>query len=77
MKIIEHFVNGKQYSGNSKRTSPVFDPATGEETAQVKLGNLKDLNQTVEKAQKSLTLRMGLANPALTDQISMLLPTRS
>ena len=53
MKIIEHFVNGKQYSGSSKRTSPVFNPATGEETAQVKLGNLKDLNQIVEKAQKA------------------------
>jgi malonate-semialdehyde dehydrogenase (acetylating)/methylmalonate-semialdehyde dehydrogenase len=53
MKIIEHFVNGKQYSGSSKRTSPVFNPATGEEIAQVKLGNLKDLNQIVEKAQKA------------------------
>ena len=53
MKIIEHFVNGKQYPGSSKRTSPVFNPATGEETAQVKLGNLKDLNQIVEKAQKA------------------------
>ena len=55
MKIIEHFVNGKQYSGSSKRTSSVFNPATGEETAQVKLGNLKDLNQTVEKAQKAFS----------------------
>ena len=53
MKIIEHFVNGKKFAGNSNRTSYVFDPATGEETAQVKLGSLEDLNQTVEKAQKA------------------------
>ena len=41
MKIIEHFVDGKKYSGNSKRTSFIYNPATGEETAKVKLGSLK------------------------------------
>ncbi len=51
MKTIEHFVNGVSYSGNSKRFSPVFNPATGEETAKVKLGTEEDLNKTVEKAE--------------------------
>ena len=51
MKIIEHFVDGKKYSGNSKKLSSVFNPATGEETAKVKLGSSDDLNNAVEKAQ--------------------------
>ena len=53
MKIIEHFVDGKKYSGNSKKLSSVFNPATGEETAKVKLGSSDDLNNAVEKAQNA------------------------
>ena len=44
MKIIEHFVEGTKYSGNSKRTSLIYNPATGETTAKVKLGSSEDLN---------------------------------
>ena len=54
MKIIEHFIGGKEYSGSSKRLSSVFNPATGEETAKVKLGSTEDLNRSVEVAQKAL-----------------------
>ena len=54
MKIIEHFIGGKEYSGSSKRLSPVYNPATGEETAKVKLGSIEDLNRTAEVAQKAL-----------------------
>ena len=50
MRIIDHYVGGEQFSGNSKRLSSVFNPATGEETAKVRLGNKEDLNKTVEKA---------------------------
>ncbi len=53
MKIIEHFVNGKKYSGNSKRLSPVYNPATGEETSKVKLGSSEDLNKAVQEAQEA------------------------
>ena len=51
MKIIEHFVDGKKYSGNSKRFSSVYDPATGEETSKVKLGSSEDLNKATQVAQ--------------------------
>ena len=54
MKIIEHFIGGKEYSGISKRLSSVYNPATGEETAKVKLGSTEDLNRSVEVAQKAL-----------------------
>ena len=53
MKIIEHFVDGKKYSGNSKRLSSVYNPATGEETSKVKLGSLDDLNKATQVAQEA------------------------
>ncbi len=53
MKIIDHFVEGKKYSGNSKRTSFIHNPATGEATAKVKLGSTEDLNNAVEVAQQA------------------------
>ena len=53
MKIIEHFVDGKKYSGYSKRSSPIFNPATGEETSKVKLGNKEDLNKVADVAHKA------------------------
>ena len=52
MKLIEHFIDGKIYSGNSKRTSKVFDPATGEQSAEVKLATTQDVNTAVENAKK-------------------------
>jgi len=53
MKLIEHFVDGKKYSGDSKRTSKVFNPATGEQSAEVKLATTQDINNAVENAQKA------------------------
>ena len=56
MNIIEHFVNGKNFSGDSKRTSKVFNPATGEQSAEVKLASTSDLNISVESARKAFVL---------------------
>ncbi len=53
MKLIEHFINGKKFSGDSKRTGKVFNPATGEQTAEVKLGNDKDLISAVMSAKNA------------------------
>ena len=53
MSLIKHFVNGKLFEGVSKRTSKVFNPATGEETAKVKLASKADVDLVVEKAKKS------------------------
>ena len=53
MKIIEHFVGGKSFSGDSKRTGKVFNPATGEQSAEVKLASSKDVDLAVENAKKS------------------------
>jgi len=53
MKTIEHFVNGKSFSGTSKRTSDVFNPATGEVSAKVNLASKKDVEDAVEIASKA------------------------
>jgi len=53
MKTIEHFVNGKSFSGTSKRTSDVFNPATGEVSAKVNLASKKDVDDAVEIASKA------------------------
>ena len=51
MKLIEHFINGKKYSGDSKRYSTIFNPATGEESGKVNLGSTNDLNEAVKNAK--------------------------
>jgi len=53
MKIIQHFVGGKSFSGQSKRIGKVFNPATGEQSAEVKLASTKDVNDAVSNAQKA------------------------
>ena len=53
MKIIQHFVDGKKFLGDSKRVGKVFNPATGEQSAEVKLASTKDVNEAVSKASKA------------------------
>ena len=53
MKLIEHFIEGKKFSGNSKRTSKIFNPATGEQNAKVKLASVEDVNKAVESASNA------------------------
>ena len=53
MNSIEHFVDGKIFKGNSKKTGKVFNPATGEQTSVVKLGTTTDVNKAVEVAKKA------------------------
>ena len=50
MKLIEHFVGGKVIPGNSDKKGKVFNPATGEQEKEVKLGSKEDLNQAVTVA---------------------------
>ena len=54
MKTIQHFVNGKSFSGESKNVGKIFNPATGEQEAEVKLATTKDINDAVANAKKHL-----------------------
>ena len=53
MNIIHHFVEGKNFSGDSKRTGKVFNPATGEQSAEVRLASIKDVNFAVASAKRA------------------------
>ena len=53
MKTIQHFVGGKAYSGDSKRTGKIYNPATGDQSAQVKLATTEDVNKAIANAKKA------------------------
>ena len=53
MNSIQHFVDGKIFKGTSKRTGKVFNPATGEQSAEVSLATTEDVNKIVSIANKA------------------------
>ena len=55
MNLIEHFINGKTAKGSSKKTSKVFNPATGEQTSEVNLASKNDVDLAVQKAKQAFT----------------------
>ena len=55
MNLIEHFINGKTAKGSSKKTSKVFNPATGEQTSEVNLASKADVDFAVQKAKQAFT----------------------
>ena len=55
MNLIEHFINGKTAKGSSKKTSKVFNPATGEQTSEVNLASKADVDLAAEKAKQAFT----------------------
>ncbi len=50
MQVVNHWINGKNVDGTSGRTSPIFNPATGEQTAQVTLASTEDVDTAVQAA---------------------------
>ena len=54
MNTIQHFVDGKIFKGTSKRAGKVFNPATGEQTSEVRFATTKDINNAVSVAKKHL-----------------------
>lgn len=50
MQTIQHHIGGKLYKSTSGRTSPVYNPATGEHTASVGLATVGEVDRAVETA---------------------------
>ena len=50
MRQIQHWVGGQPSAGSSTRTSAVYDPATGEQQAEVLLASRDDVEQAVATA---------------------------
>ena len=48
---IHHFINGAETAGEGDRTAPVYNPATGAVSAELRLANRADLDATVAAAR--------------------------
>ncbi|TPW30588.1 CoA-acylating methylmalonate-semialdehyde dehydrogenase [Martelella alba] len=51
MKSIQHFVNGAAFAGTGTRSVPVYNPATGEQSASLSLGATEDVRAAVAAAK--------------------------
>jgi malonate-semialdehyde dehydrogenase (acetylating) / methylmalonate-semialdehyde dehydrogenase len=68
VRTIQHWIDGAQTRGGSTRVGPVFDPATGEQQAEVLLAEQGDVDRAVaaataafeEWSQSSLSRRTGV-----------------
>jgi len=50
---ISHWIDGQIVPGSGARTSPVYNPATGQQTGEVELASTDELNRAVESAKKA------------------------
>jgi malonate-semialdehyde dehydrogenase (acetylating)/methylmalonate-semialdehyde dehydrogenase len=53
MERIGHWIGGKLVPGESGRTGPVFDPATGEQTHEVDFADRAEIDRVVETAKEA------------------------
>ena len=54
MKTINHWIDGKAVESTSGRSAPVFDPATGEQSAAVDLASVAEVDAAVAAAEAAL-----------------------
>jgi malonate-semialdehyde dehydrogenase (acetylating)/methylmalonate-semialdehyde dehydrogenase len=64
VKTLHHFINGKLVDGKSGRFGDVFNPATGEKSAQVPLASAAELGEAVAAAKAASPKWIG--TPPLT-----------
>ena len=50
MRTVTHWIGGKPATGTSTRTSPIWNPATGEQQAEVLLASTADVDTAVQAA---------------------------
>ena len=53
MRTIDHWIAGKHTAGQSERTSPVFNPATGRQQAELRLGTPADVESAIAAARNA------------------------
>ncbi|MBV9715895.1 MAG: CoA-acylating methylmalonate-semialdehyde dehydrogenase, partial [Solirubrobacterales bacterium] len=52
-RIIQHRIAGHESPGSSRRTVPVYDPATGDQQAEVLLADANDVDRAVRAARSA------------------------
>ena len=50
-EILDHWLNGAAFAGESTRTAPVYNPALGEVQREVRLASTKDVDAAVQAAK--------------------------
>ena len=53
MKKVSHFIDGKIYSDNESRKGPIFNPAIGEQIAEVELASKNTVEMAIESSKKA------------------------
>ena len=53
MEKVSHFINGKKFSVKDSRKGAIFNPALGEQIAEVELANKETVNLATESAAKA------------------------
>src|SRR4051794_23358252 len=53
MDRIGHFIGGKVVPGESGRTGPVYNPATGVQSHQVEFADVAEVDRAVEAAREA------------------------
>ena len=62
IETIPNAIGGRKVASASKRSSPVFNPATGEQTAMLPLSELSEINAAVAAAKKA-AIEWGVTPP--------------
>src|SRR5687767_14981494 len=53
LKTIGHWIGGESLEGDSGRTGPVYNPATGEQTGEVTFASTEDVDRAVTTAAEA------------------------
>src|SRR6188474_3491090 len=51
LKVIGHWIGGQPVAGESGRTGPVYNPATGEQAGEVQFASIEEIDRTVAAAK--------------------------
>ncbi|WP_235557555.1 CoA-acylating methylmalonate-semialdehyde dehydrogenase [Nocardioides sp. Leaf307] len=68
LPVLDHWVGGAAWAGESTRTQPVTDPALGVATKHVRLGSTADVDHAVEVARAAYET-WGVASMAARQQV--------
>ena len=55
LKVIDHWIGGQAVRGESGRSGPVYNPATGEQTGEVRFASAEEIDRAVATAHDAFT----------------------
>src|SRR6266481_9261818 len=70
MRMIGHFIGGREVKGTSGKFADVFEPMTGDVQAQVALASKAEVRAAVENA-KAAQVEWGATNPQRRARVMM------